>query len=64
MAVRELGIAATGAGWRQKAADAVAPRVARSPLPAREEHVRVALGLLFVALSVKYLVGTVRRAAA
>ena len=62
MPLTELGLAATReAGWRTKAADAVAPRAARSPLPVREEQVRAALGLLFLGLSVKYVVGTLRK---
>ena len=59
MKVEQVGHAALE-GWREKAADAVAPRVAgRSPL--RESQVRAALGLLFLALTVKYLVTTTRR---
>jgi hypothetical protein len=59
MKVEQVGHAALE-GWREKAADAVAPRVAeRSRL---EEHqVRAVLGLLFLGLTVKYLVTTTRR---
>ena len=59
--VKELGHAAAASGWRQKAADAVAPKVARSRLPAGEGEARALIGLAFLALSVKYLVGTFRR---
>ncbi len=59
MKIERVGHAALE-GWREKAADAVAPRVAhRSPL--REDQVRVAVGLVFLALTVKYLVTTARR---
>jgi hypothetical protein len=62
MALKELGLAATrDAGWRTKAADTLAPRAARSPLPVREEHVRAALGLVFLALSVKYVAATLAK---
>jgi hypothetical protein len=62
MAVKEIGLAGTrDAGWRTKAADAVAPRVGRSSLPLREEQARAALGLLFLALSVKYVVSTLQK---
>lgn len=44
-------------GWRTKAADAVAPRLARH-LPLAEEQIRAALGVLFLALTAKYLAGT------
>lgn len=64
MAVREMGEAAVAAGWRKKAADTVAPRVGRSPLPVRERDVRAALGLVLFALSVKYVAGTISRARA
>jgi hypothetical protein len=45
-------------GWRTKAADAVAPPLARR-LPLTEEQIRAALGVLFLALTVKYVAGTV-----
>jgi hypothetical protein len=62
VAVKELGLAATtDAGWRTKAADMIAPRAARSRLPVREDQVRVALGLLFLGLTVKYLAGTLAK---
>jgi hypothetical protein len=62
MALKELGLAAQrDAGWRTKAADVVAPRAARSPLPLREDQVRVALGLLFLGLSVKYVAATLKK---
>ena len=44
-------------GWRTKAADMVAPPLARR-LPVAEEQIRAALGVLFLALTAKYLVGT------
>jgi hypothetical protein len=57
--VEQVGHAALE-GWRERVADAVGPRVAeRSPL--RESQVRTALGLLFLALAVKYLAGTTQR---
>ena len=48
------------AGWRAKVADAVAAPVARrSGLD--DDQVRAAVGALFFALSVVYVVGTVKR---
>jgi hypothetical protein len=48
-------------GWRQKLADAVADPVAgRTPL--RPDQVRAALGAVFFALSVSYVVKTVAAA--
>jgi hypothetical protein len=53
-----LGTAALQ-GWRAKAADAVAePLAQRSPLD--EEQVRAAIGALFFALAVMYVVKTIR----
>jgi hypothetical protein len=58
MAVKEVGHAALQ-GWRQKAADRVAPAVSkRTPLD--EGAVRAVLGLLFLGLSIRYLVRTTR----
>ncbi len=47
-------------GWRAKVADAVAQPVARHS-PLADDHVRAAVGALFFALSVVYVVGTIRR---
>lgn len=48
-------------GWREKVADMVAPRLAgRAPI--EEEHVRAVIGAVFFALSVSYIVKTVRAA--
>ncbi len=48
-------------GWRAKAADAVAePLAERSPL--EEEQVRAAIGALFFALAVMYVVRTIMTA--
>jgi len=58
MKVEEVGQAAL-AGWRKPVAEAVAPRV-----PARDERVRAAIGFLFLALTVKYLVDVGRELAA
>ena len=41
-------------GWRQKVADAVAPRVAKKA-PVDADTVRAAVGALFLALSVMYV---------
>ena len=54
MKVEEVGHAALS-GWRKPVADAVAPRV-----PARDDAVRAAIGFLFLALAVKYLVDFAR----
>lgn len=59
MKVEQVGHAALE-GWREKTANAVAPRLAqRSRL--EENQVRAFLGLLFLGLTVKYLVTTTRR---
>jgi hypothetical protein len=48
-------------GWRAKAADAVAePLAERSPL--EEDQVRAAIGALFFALAVMYIVRTLKAA--
>lgn len=47
-------------GWRVKVADAVAQPVARRS-PLTEDQVRAAVGAVFFALSLMYIVGTVRR---
>lgn len=47
-------------GWREKAANAVAGPVSRRS-PLSDEQVRGAIGALFFALSVVYVLGTVRR---
>jgi hypothetical protein len=48
-------------GWRRKFADVVAPRVS-SHTAAREEHVQALVGAAFFALSVMYIIKTVRAA--
>jgi len=58
MRVEDVGHAAL-AGWRRRVADAVAPR-----LPVRDDAVRAAVGFLFLALTLKYLVDTAREIAA
>jgi hypothetical protein len=58
MKVEEVGHAALS-GWRKPVADAVAPRV-----PVRDDAVRAAVGFLFLALTVKYIVDVVRDLAA
>ena len=55
MKVQDVGHAALS-GWREKAAEPVARRA-----PVRDEHVRAALGLLFLGLTLRHLVETVRR---
>jgi len=47
-------------GWRAKAADAVATPVARRS-SLSDDQVRAAVGAVFFALAVVYVVGTVRR---
>jgi hypothetical protein len=49
-------------GWRAKVADAVAEPVASSS-PLTDEQVRAVIGGLFFALSVVYVVGSVKRMA-
>ena len=50
-------------GWRVKVADAVAQPVARHSRLS-DDQVRAALGAVFFALSLLYVVGTVKRLAA
>lgn len=59
-----VGLGQTGlVGWREKVADGVSrPLASRSPLS--EDQVRALVGATFFALSVYYVVDTVRRAAA
>jgi hypothetical protein len=47
-------------GWRGKVADAVAAPVSRNS-PITEDAVRAAIGALFFALAVLYVVSTIRR---
>jgi hypothetical protein len=56
--VQDVGHAALS-GWKEKVADKAAKRA-----PVRDEYVRVAFGLLFLGLSLKYLATTARRLAA
>jgi hypothetical protein len=51
------------AGWREKVADVVSPQVSKRA-PLSEDQVRALIGATFFALSVYYVVDTVRRAAA
>jgi hypothetical protein len=55
MKVEEVGNAALS-GWKARVADEVARRA-----PFRDEQVRAALGLVFLGLSVQYLIRTTRR---
>jgi hypothetical protein len=55
MKVKDVGNAAL-VGWREKAADPVARRA-----PLRDDYVRAALGLVFLALTLRHLAETVRR---
>ncbi len=55
--LHEIGHSATSSGWRRRAADAIAPR-----LPVAERWARTALGLLFLASSIRYVVKSIRDA--
>ena len=49
-------------GWREKAGDGIAePLAKRTPLS--DEQVRGVVGAVFFALSLYYVIGTIRRAA-
>jgi hypothetical protein len=56
--VQDVGDAALH-GWKEKVADNVARRA-----PVRDDYVRTALGLFFLALSLRYLIVTARDLAA
>ncbi len=59
--LHELGRAGVAVGWRKKVADRVAePVAARTQLS--KGDIRMTLGLVFLALSGYYLIGTLRRA--
>lgn len=58
--VRRVGHAGVGKGWRKAVADRVAPNASRI-MPLTTDQVRTALGIVFVGLSAKYVLGTVRR---
>lgn len=58
MKVQDVGHAALS-GWKEKVADETAKRA-----PVRDDYVRAAFGLVFLALSLKYLVTTARKLAA
>ena len=58
MAVKDVGHAALQ-GWRQQAADRIAPALSRRT-PLSEDTVRAALGLIFLGLTLRYLVRTLR----
>jgi hypothetical protein len=59
---RKLGEAATGHGWRKQVADAATSPLAER-LPVGRRETRALLGLGFIALSLAYLVRTIRRVA-
>jgi hypothetical protein len=58
MHVKEVGHASLH-GWRGRLADRTAQAVSKRT-PASEDAIRAALGLVFLALSVRYLARTVR----
>ena len=58
MKVQDVGQAGL-TGWRERVADTVARRA-----PLRDDHVRAAFGLVFLALSLKHLAHTARQLAA
>jgi len=58
MKVEDVGHAALS-GWKGRLADTVARRV-----PARDDKVRAAFGLLFLGLSLRHLTHTARQLAA
>jgi hypothetical protein len=57
---KNLGLAATGSGWRKKLADATAPRAA-AVTPARADQVRAILGVVLFAISLTYVLRTLSR---
>lgn len=61
-AVARLGRAGVASGWRAAVADRVVPPLARRTR-ARDETVRAAIGILFIAVSAYYLGRSLRDAA-
>ncbi len=60
MAVQELGHGALQ-GWRGKLADTVATPVAKRT-PLREDWIRAGIGLVFLALAIRYVIRTLAAA--
>ena len=60
VAVQELGHGALQ-GWRGKVAERVATPVAKRT-PLREEWIRAGIGLLFLALAIRYVIRTIAAA--
>jgi hypothetical protein len=59
-ALRDLGHAAAGSGWRAKVADGAAPRLA-ARTPVSHDAVRAAIGIAFLALSLLYVGRVIQR---
>jgi hypothetical protein len=57
--IRDVGRVGAGRGWRRRVADAVAPAVAQRT-PWSDDNVRAALGLVFVAISLRFVAGALR----
>ena len=57
---KHFGAVAVDGGWRRAAADRVVPAIAKRT-HATPSQVKAVLGLLFVALSAKFLIGTIVR---
>lgn len=60
---KTIGNAATASGWRGRVADAVEGPAQRSRVPVQGDQVRAVLGLVFLGISVAYLVKVGRRLA-
>ena len=56
MDVKAMATTPVSSGWRKKLAEVVAPRT-----PVRDDHVRTALGAVFLALSVRTVAKSLKR---
>jgi hypothetical protein len=59
-ALKDLGNAAVGSGWRAKVADRAAPPVA-ARTPASQDAVRAAIGFAFLAITLVQLARVIQR---
>ena len=59
--IKRAGYSAADHGWRRTAADKIARPIAKHT-SARPDQIRMVVGLVFLALSIKFIAGTIMRA--